>query len=108
MTTHCPMTRFLPSVCPGCSAELPSVSAERNATAKFRAENRSGVTLAARGAPQPAVSARIVARLRSRLMEPVLTQNRVLTVPNMLSVIRLALIPAFVYVVLSAHANGWG
>ncbi|CKZ81671.1 CDP-alcohol phosphatidyltransferase family protein [Mycobacterium tuberculosis] len=41
-------------------------------------------------------------------MEPVLTQNRVLTVPNMLSVIRLALIPAFVYVVLSAHANGWG
>ena len=43
----------------------------------------------------------------SRLMEPVLPPDRVLTVPNALSVIRLALIPVFVYVLLFAHANGW-
>ncbi|OSC39700.1 CDP-alcohol phosphatidyltransferase family protein [Mycobacterium decipiens] len=40
-------------------------------------------------------------------MKPVLTQNRVLTVPNVLSVLRLALIPVFVYVMLVAHINGW-
>ncbi|CAM4467471.1 CDP-diacylglycerol--glycerol-3-phosphate 3-phosphatidyltransferase [Mycobacterium basiliense] len=40
-------------------------------------------------------------------MEPVVAQNRVLTVPNALSVIRLGLIPVFVYVMLVAHANGW-
>ncbi len=40
-------------------------------------------------------------------MEPVLPPNRVLTVPNALSVIRLALIPVFIYVLLVAHANGW-
>ena len=40
-------------------------------------------------------------------MEPVLPPNRVLTVPNALSAIRLALIPVFVYVLLCAHANGW-
>ncbi|OBI92591.1 CDP-alcohol phosphatidyltransferase family protein [Mycobacterium asiaticum] len=40
-------------------------------------------------------------------MEPVLAQNRVLTVPNVLSVIRLALIPVFVYLMLGAHAYGW-
>lgn len=33
--------------------------------------------------------------------------GRVLTVPNALSVIRLLLIPAFIYALLVAHANGW-
>lgn len=40
-------------------------------------------------------------------MEPVLPPNRVLTVPNALSAVRLALIPVFAYVLLVAHANGW-
>lgn len=40
-------------------------------------------------------------------MEPALKQNRVLTVPNVLSFIRLALIPVFVYVMLIAPAHGW-
>ncbi|SON62982.1 Putative CDP-diacylglycerol--glycerol-3-phosphate 3-phosphatidyl-transferase 1 [Mycobacterium simulans] len=40
-------------------------------------------------------------------MEPVLRQNRVLTVPNVLSLIRLALIPVFVYLMLVAHVHGW-
>lgn len=40
-------------------------------------------------------------------MEPVLTHTRVLTVPNVLSAIRLALIPVFVYVMLIAHIHGW-
>jgi cardiolipin synthase (CMP-forming) len=33
--------------------------------------------------------------------------DRVLTVPNALSAIRLALIPVFVYLLLVAHANAW-
>src|SRR6201994_3687893 len=45
--------------------------------------------------------------LRSRLMEQVLPPNRVLTVPNLLSAVRLALIPVFVYALLVAHADGW-
>jgi CDP-diacylglycerol--glycerol-3-phosphate 3-phosphatidyltransferase len=40
-------------------------------------------------------------------MEPLPPPDRVLTVPNALSVLRLALIPAFVYALLFAHANGW-
>ncbi|HEY2501259.1 MAG TPA: CDP-alcohol phosphatidyltransferase family protein [Mycobacterium sp.] len=40
-------------------------------------------------------------------MEQVPPPDRVLTVPNLLSAIRLALIPVFVYVLLFAHANGW-
>ena len=40
-------------------------------------------------------------------MEPVLPPNRVLTVPNALSAIRLVLIAVFVYALLFAHANGW-
>ncbi|QUR67581.1 CDP-alcohol phosphatidyltransferase family protein [Mycobacterium spongiae] len=40
-------------------------------------------------------------------MEPVPAQNRVLTVPNALSIVRLALIPVLVYAMLFAHANGW-
>ena len=40
-------------------------------------------------------------------MEPVLPPDRVLTVPNALSAIRLLLIPVFIYVLLVAHANGW-
>jgi CDP-diacylglycerol--glycerol-3-phosphate 3-phosphatidyltransferase len=40
-------------------------------------------------------------------MEPVLPPDRVLTVPNLLSAIRLVLIPVFVYVLLFAHAYGW-
>lgn len=41
-------------------------------------------------------------------MEPLPPPDRVLTVPNALSALRLALIPVFVYVLLVAHANGWG
>ena len=33
--------------------------------------------------------------------------DRVLTVPNLLSAIRLALIPVFVYLLLVKHADGW-
>ena len=40
-------------------------------------------------------------------MEQVPPPDRVLTVPNLLSVIRLVLIPVFVYLLLVAHANGW-
>ncbi|HTY34187.1 CDP-alcohol phosphatidyltransferase family protein [Mycobacterium sp.] len=40
-------------------------------------------------------------------MEQVLPPDRVLTVPNVLSAIRLVLIPVFIYVLLVAHANGW-
>jgi cardiolipin synthase (CMP-forming) len=40
-------------------------------------------------------------------MEQVPPANRVLTVPNALSAIRLALIPVFAYVLLFTHANGW-
>ncbi|HET9892715.1 MAG TPA: CDP-alcohol phosphatidyltransferase family protein [Mycobacterium sp.] len=40
-------------------------------------------------------------------MEQVRPPNRVLTVPNLLSAVRLALIPVFVYALLVAHANGW-
>lgn len=40
-------------------------------------------------------------------MEPVLAQNRVLTVPNVLSVLRLGLIPVFVYLMLVTHTFSW-
>lgn len=40
-------------------------------------------------------------------MEPVLAQNRVLTVPNVLSVVRLGLIPVFVYLMLVTHTLSW-
>jgi CDP-diacylglycerol--glycerol-3-phosphate 3-phosphatidyltransferase len=40
-------------------------------------------------------------------MEPERPPDRVLTVPNLLSAIRLALIPVFVYVLLVKHADGW-
>ena len=40
-------------------------------------------------------------------MEPVLAQNRVLTLPNLLSAVRLALIPVFVYLMLVAHTHSW-
>lgn len=40
-------------------------------------------------------------------MEQERPPDRVLTVPNLLSTIRLVLIPVFVYVLLFAHANGW-
>jgi cardiolipin synthase len=40
-------------------------------------------------------------------MMPGPAQDRVLTVPNALSVIRLALIPVFVYLLLVAHDNAW-
>lgn len=40
-------------------------------------------------------------------MEQVLPPDRVLTVPNVLSAVRLVLIPVFIYVLLFAHANGW-
>ncbi|MDR3659681.1 MAG: CDP-alcohol phosphatidyltransferase family protein [Mycobacterium sp.] len=34
-------------------------------------------------------------------------RDRVLTVPNGLSALRLLLVPVFLYLLLSAHANGW-
>ncbi|GAB3225787.1 CDP-alcohol phosphatidyltransferase family protein [Mycolicibacterium hippocampi] len=37
----------------------------------------------------------------------VLPQDRVLTVPNILSAIRLALVPVFLYLLLAADATGW-
>jgi CDP-diacylglycerol--glycerol-3-phosphate 3-phosphatidyltransferase len=40
-------------------------------------------------------------------MEQVQPPNRVLTVPNALSAVRLLLIPVFAYLLLVAHANGW-
>jgi len=40
-------------------------------------------------------------------MEPAHAADRVLTVPNVLSAIRLLLIPVFIYVLLVAHANAW-
>ncbi len=40
-------------------------------------------------------------------MEPVLAQNRVLTVPNVLSFVRLGLIPLFVYLMLVTHTFSW-
>lgn len=40
-------------------------------------------------------------------MEPARATDRVLTVPNVLSAIRLLLIPVFIYVLLVAHANAW-
>ncbi|MGF2951165.1 CDP-alcohol phosphatidyltransferase family protein [Mycobacterium sp. THU-M116] len=40
-------------------------------------------------------------------MEPLPPSDRVLTVPNALSVLRLALIPVFGYALLVAHAHGW-
>ena len=40
-------------------------------------------------------------------MEPRRPPDRVLTVPNLLSVMRLALIPVFIYVLLVKHADGW-
>lgn len=40
-------------------------------------------------------------------MNPAPAHDRLLTVPNVLSGIRLALIPVFVYLLLVAHANAW-
>jgi cardiolipin synthase len=34
-------------------------------------------------------------------------RDRVVTVPNVLSVLRLVLVPVFLYLLLVAHANGW-
>src|SRR3569623_1705261 len=34
-------------------------------------------------------------------------RDRVLTVPNALSVLRLVLVPVFLYLLLVAHANAW-
>lgn len=35
------------------------------------------------------------------------SSDRVLTIPNALSALRLLLVPVFLYLLLSAHANGW-
>lgn len=40
-------------------------------------------------------------------MEPGFPKDRVLTIPNVLSAIRLALIPVFAYLLLVAHVDGW-
>src|SRR3978361_538733 len=34
-------------------------------------------------------------------------RDRVVTVPNALSVLRLVLVPVFLYLLLAVHANGW-
>ncbi|OHU19325.1 CDP-diacylglycerol--glycerol-3-phosphate 3-phosphatidyltransferase [Mycobacteroides franklinii] len=39
--------------------------------------------------------------------EPSTGDDRILTVPNLLSVIRLAFIPLFLYLLLVKHADGW-
>src|SRR5919201_1348623 len=38
---------------------------------------------------------------------PGVVRDRVVTVPNALSVLRLVLVPVFLYLLLVAHANGW-
>ena len=38
---------------------------------------------------------------------PELAHNRLLTVPNLLSGLRLVLIPVFIYLLLAAHSDGW-
>ena len=38
---------------------------------------------------------------------PAPARDRVLTVPNALSLLRLVLVPVFLYLLLVAHANGW-
>jgi cardiolipin synthase len=38
---------------------------------------------------------------------PVLPEGRVLTVPNLLSVVRLAGVPLFLWLLLGPHADGW-
>src|SRR6188768_3935513 len=38
---------------------------------------------------------------------PGVGRDRVVTVPNALSVLRLVLVPVFLYLLLVAHANGW-
>ncbi len=38
---------------------------------------------------------------------PGAVRDRVVTVPNALSVLRLALVPVFLYLLLVVHANGW-
>lgn len=38
---------------------------------------------------------------------PGVVRDRVVTVPNALSVLRLVLLPVFLYLLLVAHANGW-
>jgi CDP-diacylglycerol--glycerol-3-phosphate 3-phosphatidyltransferase len=40
-------------------------------------------------------------------MNPAPAHDRLLTVPNVLSGIRLVLIPVFIYLLLVAHANAW-
>src|ERR1700759_4507619 len=39
--------------------------------------------------------------------EPASRGDRVFTIPNVLSVVRLLLVPVFLYLLLSAHAIGW-
>lgn len=76
----------------------------------FHAEPARGLPLDRRRLPDCAAvraAGRIVVGLRSRLMEPALPPNRVLTVPNALSALRLVLIAVFTYALLGAHANGW-
>lgn len=38
---------------------------------------------------------------------PTAARDRVLTVPNALSVLRLVLVPVFLWLLFGAHANGW-
>lgn len=40
-------------------------------------------------------------------MKPGTSRHQVLTVPNLLSAVRLALIPVFLYLLLVRHADGW-
>jgi cardiolipin synthase len=43
----------------------------------------------------------------SRMSAEADSGDRVLTIPNALSALRLLLVPVFLYLLLSAHANGW-
>lgn len=49
----------------------------------------------------------LVAGLRSRVMEPRPVHDRVLTVPNVLSALRLALVPVFLIVLLVVRSDAW-
>lgn len=39
--------------------------------------------------------------------DPTAARDRVLTVPNVLSVVRLVLVPVFLWLLFGVHANGW-
>src|SRR5689334_22184707 len=44
---------------------------------------------------------------RSAAQDVTAAPDRILTVPNVLSVLRLVLVPVFLWLLFGAHANGW-